>query len=192
MPGGCGYWHMLRFTRLTLCPLGNFSCVLSSADFFFKIDFFKKFFQEYHLKVKQIRSRSGLTLCHAWSGSNLFAKVLSRRHVYAQLSNGAENLIVFIWDFIYILTSILSVCKQHWMVRMREWWDCEDVKASLSIGCQCDKNHNTMCWRVYLLTLYTLMDSSFSFDKLGMVHCLNRGYNFLIKIVFLSLKLVLP
>ena len=34
---------------------------LLSADFFFKIDFFKKFFQEYHQSVKQFGPRSGLT-----------------------------------------------------------------------------------------------------------------------------------
>ena len=48
--------------------------------FFFKINFFKKLFQEYHFSVKQIGSRSGLTFCRAWSGSKLFAKVISRWH----------------------------------------------------------------------------------------------------------------
>ena len=48
--------------------------------FFFKINFFEKFFQEYYLRVKQIGSRSGPTFCQAWSGSNLFAKVISRQH----------------------------------------------------------------------------------------------------------------
>ena len=38
---------------------------LSSADFFLKINFFKKFFQEYHQSVKQFGPRSGLTFCRA-------------------------------------------------------------------------------------------------------------------------------
>ena len=38
---------------LTLGALANVSCFLSSADFFFKINF-----QEYHLSVKQVGSRS--------------------------------------------------------------------------------------------------------------------------------------
>ena len=40
--------------------LGNFSCVLLTADFF-QNHLFKKFFQEYHQSVKQFGSRSGPT-----------------------------------------------------------------------------------------------------------------------------------
>ena len=63
---------------LTLCPLGNLSCFFVVCWFFFKINFFEKFFQQYHLSVKQIGSRSGLMFCRVWSGSNLFEKVISR------------------------------------------------------------------------------------------------------------------
>ena len=45
--------------------LGNFYVFLSSADFFFKINFFKKFFQEYHLSVKQLDPDQGPTFCRA-------------------------------------------------------------------------------------------------------------------------------
>ena len=34
-----------------------------SVDFFFKIKFFEKFFQEYHMCVKLFGSRSGPTFC---------------------------------------------------------------------------------------------------------------------------------
>ena len=37
----------------------------SFADFFFKNNFFEKFFQEYHQSVKQFGSRSGPTFCGA-------------------------------------------------------------------------------------------------------------------------------
>ena len=47
---------------------------------FFKISFFKKFFQEHWQSVKQLGPRSGRTFCRAWSGSNLFAKIISRQH----------------------------------------------------------------------------------------------------------------
>ena len=47
---------------------------LLSADYF-KINCF-----EYHQSVKQIGSRSGPTKHRAWSGSKLFAKVISIRH----------------------------------------------------------------------------------------------------------------
>ena len=49
---------------------------------FLSVDFsnlFKNIFQEYHQSVKQFGSRSGPTKCRAWSGSKLFAKVISRR-----------------------------------------------------------------------------------------------------------------
>ena len=66
-----GWWkkHKNRpaCKKLTLCPLG-----------IFKINFFEIFFQEYHQSVKQFGSRSGPTFCRAWSGSKLFAKVISR------------------------------------------------------------------------------------------------------------------
>ena len=52
---------------------------LSPAEFF-KINFFEKFFQEYHQNVKQFGSRSGLTFSRALSGSKPFAKAISRGH----------------------------------------------------------------------------------------------------------------
>ena len=45
------------------------------------MNFFKKISQEYHQSVKQSGSRSGPTFCRAWSGTKLFAKVISRRQV---------------------------------------------------------------------------------------------------------------
>ena len=52
---------MLIVSYLTLCPLGNLYPFVSSADFFFKINFFENFFQEYHQSVKQFISISGPT-----------------------------------------------------------------------------------------------------------------------------------
>ena len=68
-----------KVSIFNLCMLGNFSCFyVSSADFFFKINFFKRFFQEHYQSVKRFGSRSGLTLCLSWYGFKLFAKVISR------------------------------------------------------------------------------------------------------------------
>ena len=61
------------------CLQTTLAC-LSSVDFF-KINFFEKFFQKYHQSVKQFESRSGPTFCWASSGSKMFAKVFSRRHL---------------------------------------------------------------------------------------------------------------
>ena len=49
-----------------------------SLDFFFEINFFEKFFQDYQQIVHQFESRSGLPFCRSRSGSKLFAKVISR------------------------------------------------------------------------------------------------------------------
>ena len=70
------YFHL---TKLTQCMLGNFSQLFCRLLTFFKLNFFKKFFQEHYQSVKQFGSRSGPTLCWAWSGSKLFAKIISRR-----------------------------------------------------------------------------------------------------------------
>ena len=67
---------LMLLSPLTLTPF----LFLSSAEFF-KINFFEKFFQECYQSVKQFGSRSGPTFCQAWSGSKLFAKVISRRHL---------------------------------------------------------------------------------------------------------------
>ena len=56
-------------------PLWNIFLLFCRLLIFFQNFFFyEKFFQESHLSVKQIPSRSGLTFCRTWSGSNVFAK----------------------------------------------------------------------------------------------------------------------
>ena len=41
-----------NFFKLTFCMLGNFASFFSSADFFSKLTFSKKFFLKYHQNVK--------------------------------------------------------------------------------------------------------------------------------------------
>ena len=72
--------------ELILCMLGNFSCfccrLLTFFQWlFFKLKFFKKFFQEHYQSVKQLGSRSVPTFCLPWFESKLFAKVISRWQV---------------------------------------------------------------------------------------------------------------
>ena len=50
---------------LTLRMLGNFYMLLLSSADFFKIIFFKKFFQEHYQCVKQFGSQSGPTCCQS-------------------------------------------------------------------------------------------------------------------------------
>ena len=62
-----------------LCMLGNFSCFCCRLLTFYKINFFKKFFQELYQNVKQFVSRlDGHSF--SLSGFKLFANVISRRH----------------------------------------------------------------------------------------------------------------
>ena len=65
---------------LTLCMQGNFSpfCTVIVCWRFSKLAFSKNFFQEYNKSAKHFGSRS---VCWSWSGSKLFAKVLSRRQM---------------------------------------------------------------------------------------------------------------
>ena len=63
----------------TLGMLGNFSGFWWRLLTFFKINLFKKIFQEHHQRVKQFWFRSGATFCRSWSESKLLAKVISRR-----------------------------------------------------------------------------------------------------------------
>ena len=60
-------------SELTLCMLVNFLCC-----WLFQI-FFSKNFWEHYQSARRCGSRSGPTFCRSWSGSNLFAKVISRR-----------------------------------------------------------------------------------------------------------------
>ena len=57
---------------------GKFFIIFCRLLIFFKIDIFKKFFQDYHQSAKQFGPRSGPTFSRAWSGSNLFAEIISR------------------------------------------------------------------------------------------------------------------
>ena len=62
--------------------------------FFSKLTFFEKLFQEYHLSVKQIGSRSGPMFCQALSGSKFFAKVMSRWHLSRQRVKQAAKFVM--------------------------------------------------------------------------------------------------
>ena len=57
-------WHFLFF----------------NISLFLVVAFSKMIFREYQLNAKQFGSRSCPTFCWAWSGSKLFAKVISRWH----------------------------------------------------------------------------------------------------------------
>ena len=85
--------------RVNYCLLGNFDfffCLL----IFFKINFFEKFFQDYHQSIKQFGSRSGPTF---WSGSKLFAS-------YQQMTLVGQDLI----KCQMIIQDIASHSISHW------------------------------------------------------------------------------
>ena len=68
-------------SQTDIALVGNFSCFCCCLLTFFKINFFKKLFQEHFQSVKWFGSRSGPTFCRSRSGSKLLTKIISRRQV---------------------------------------------------------------------------------------------------------------
>ena len=64
---------------------------------FFKINIFEKFFQEFHLSVKQIGSRSGSTFCQPDLGPNCLHKLSAddtrRQKVKSDFMHICQNLV---------------------------------------------------------------------------------------------------
>ena len=73
---------------------------------FSKFPFKKKIFPEHYRSVKWFGSRSGPTFCRSWSGSKLFAKVISRWQEAAKRKEQRhikfETLITLIYQQIYL------------------------------------------------------------------------------------------
>ena len=69
---------------LARSPLFNFPPFFVACWFLSKINVFQKFLSGLRSvldqSVKQFGSRSAQTFCQAWSGTKLFAKVISRQH----------------------------------------------------------------------------------------------------------------
>ena len=65
--------------NLTLGIMGNFSCFCYRLLTLFKVNFIKKFLQEYYQSAEWFGSESGPSFCRSRSGSKLFAKVISRQ-----------------------------------------------------------------------------------------------------------------
>ena len=110
--------------------LGNFACFFCGLRIFFLINFFKNIFQEYHQIVKQFGSRSGPTFCLAWSGSKLFAGVISRWQKFAtsreRVKQNNHNGYYFTGK---VRSSFFNMCK------------IGRVKSS----CTCTKYHPGLC-----------------------------------------------
>ena len=66
--------------------------LLSAADFFFKISFFKKSFRN----TIRVGSMSGPKFCQSWSGSKLFAKVSEQK---TKVAASQERVKPFIFSF---------------------------------------------------------------------------------------------
>ena len=72
---------------------------LSSADFFFKINFFERFFQEYHQIVKQFGSRSPRRFVGSDFGLNCLQRLSAddtRSQDYDNSCKLFDTLIVFL------------------------------------------------------------------------------------------------
>ena len=96
---------------LTLWPLGNFSCFFVVCWFFFE-----KFFQEYHLSVKQIGSKSGRCFFRHDLGQICLRRLsadntsrLGNFHAFCRLLIYFQNQL-----FRKILSGIPSECQTDW------------------------------------------------------------------------------
>ena len=94
------------FIHLNIFMLGEFYAFLSSADFYFKTIFLKKFFLEYNQIFKQFWSRSGLTFYRTWSWSKLhvYAKFISRPQMVSMSLAG---------HYLVPLCEVLSTYLRH-------------------------------------------------------------------------------
>ena len=113
--------------------LGNFAWFFVICGYFKKKNnFFQKLFQEYHQSVKQFRSRSGLTFCRVWSGSKLFAKVVSRW----QKSPLAVKELMNIWSVWLLVTCHLIELVWLLVTYLKFWLNgirCKLIKLCFGI-----------------------------------------------------------
>ena len=82
-----------------------FMFLLSSVDF--SMNFISKFsFRNKIKNVKQVGFRSGPTFCRSWSGSKLFAKVISRRQKSSLAGKELNNLT--------LRETVVNECCSNW------------------------------------------------------------------------------
>ena len=84
--------NLRRYLKRTAC-WEIFHAFVVICWHFSKLFFFKKFFQEHYQSVKWFGSRSGPTVCRSWSGSKLFATVISRQQKW-QLARKELKMLV--------------------------------------------------------------------------------------------------
>ena len=100
-------------TELIICMLGNFSCFSCHLLTFFKINFYKKFFQEHCESVKKFRSRLGPNCLQRLSADDksLLAFIvvcrLFHNYIFQKILSGTLSECRTVW--IQIRTDIMSV-----------------------------------------------------------------------------------
>ena len=115
----CFTWSQLKNQRIinSLHAGFVFMLLLSSADFFSKLTFFQKFIQEHNQGVKQLGFRLGPTFCWSWSGSKMFAMVISRRQKLSlarkELSQSLGHQIEELNYLCILLASKVSKSSNH-------------------------------------------------------------------------------
>ena len=120
---------------------------------FFKINFFKKYFQDQYQSVRQLGFRSRPTFCQSWSGSKLFAKVirsqqkspLARKELWL-IEYQKANIYNLYWEVyhfvdIWKLINLLALNYIPYIKKGLLW-------LSESHGC-----FNVMHWYLILITI---------------------------------------
>ena len=107
----CHVFHYLTLIYLFTYMLNSlhamyfFMLLLSPVDLFNELSF-RYFFREHYQSVKQVGSRSGPTFCRSWSGSKLFAKVISRRQNSSLAGKELNNLT--------LRETVVNECCSNW------------------------------------------------------------------------------
>ena len=111
---------------LTLCLLGTLECFCRLLIFFI-INFFQKFFQEFHEGIKQFESRSGSgliwfqTICKGYQQTTLVGKefiYIHPRELYTYLSDKSVRLLSSGMTVTY-------VCSNNFIKRFPMLWILE-------------------------------------------------------------------
>ena len=133
-------------TSLTICKVSNFSCFNCRLLTFFKINFFKKFFQEHYQSVKQF--------CQSWYGSKLFAKVI------VAASKGRANLTENSYETSNLI-SFLKLRQQNLKCHLLQIKvDCFRGKIGTSIAEICCSLYGPRCEKPCLQCLPTKAQTS--------------------------------
>ena len=145
--------------------LGIFHALFWHMLTFFKINFFKKFFQKLHKSVKQSETRSRLTFYRSWSGSKVFARV-SRWQIYVTASQeSVKNRCLMIKQFKKQYVYTFRVNFPEWSAPSFSWHKIKFWKTQFE--CKVKQNYLLPKPRSKRKYMYLFVDPMYLNNKAG-------------------------